>query len=117
MTPNEEPTTEALARFVRRVGGLRVRFEDGRQYVRVPSEWIDDLAAVLHSSGVLHAESKEPLAEARATATPGLDVERLARAMWNVRIAHPRGFVTHDERAEAVAAEYAALSASGETET
>ena len=36
----------ALGRFLRRTGGLTVRFEDGRGYVRVPSEWVDDLAAL-----------------------------------------------------------------------
>lgn len=39
-----------------------------------------------------------------------LDVERLTEAMWNVRIAHPKGFLSVDDRAAAVAAEYARLA-------
>ena len=37
----------ALGRFLRRVGGLTVRSEGGKEYVRVPNEWIDDLAAAI----------------------------------------------------------------------
>lgn len=44
---NAETLAAPVARFVRRVGGLTVRVEDGKEYVRVPSEWIDDLTAYL----------------------------------------------------------------------
>ena len=53
-----EPKWAAVGTFLRRTGGLKVRFDDGKAYVRVPTDWLDDLD-VLYKDAHLHTESEE----------------------------------------------------------
>jgi antirestriction protein ArdC len=41
---------EAARAFLRRTGGLTLRSEGSREYVRVPNAWIDDLDAALRAA-------------------------------------------------------------------
>lgn len=87
-----------------------------REAIEALPAWVKDFddgsgATVVRLNDVLRVLAAAP---APVAAAPGLDgltrtvtVESLAAAMWNVRIEHPRGFITHEDRAAAI---FAALA-------